>query len=93
MIIELRFDCYSCNLFVPDGYVHNINDLQCSYFEWVKEQSDCVAVSPGKQLGFSYNEEDFLKYVNSVILENVNEKAYFVDYPKNIRGKKYKIIF
>ena len=79
MNIELKFDYYSRMIFIPDGHVYDIKILQSSFFDWMQQQSECIISAPNMQLGFSYNEEDFLRFVNSVVLKNSKEKAYFIN--------------
>lgn len=89
MIIELRFDYYLCALYVPNGVIRDISTLQKSFFDWVAEQASCINVTSSGNLAYCYDENDFLRYLNDVVLEKYCEKAYFVQ-PQKV-NTKYKI--
>lgn len=91
MNIELKFDYYSRTIHIPDGYIHDLKQLQISFLEWMQHQPECIVNTPNNRFGYSYNEDDFLKYVNSVILRNSNEKAYFLSL-LNKKNKKRLVI-
>lgn len=74
MNIKLKFDFYTKIIYIPDGYIDNLHKLQLEFLDWVSRQSECLTDS----CGLSYDAEDFLKYVNDVVLENSREKAYFL---------------
>ena len=78
MNVELRFDYDSRVIYIPDGYVDDVKILQSSFLDWMQEQPECIVCAPDTQVGYSYNEDDFLRYINNVVLKNSNEKAYFV---------------
>lgn len=83
MDIILKFDYYSRTLYIPDGYIEHLNKIYEQFFEWLFEQPECLVELP-KNLGLRYDENDFLRYINEVILLNSNEKAYLVSgEPKN----------
>ncbi len=85
MYIELDFDFYSAVVFLPDGMLGKMDDLQESFLEWVSDQPDCLIELPGHILGLRYNEEDFIKYVNEELLKDYNERAYLVQRQKCIK--------
>ena len=87
MYIKLFFDYYERTVYIPDGYVKDVKELQNNFLEWMKEQPYCIVDKKG-QSGYSYNETDFLRYLNTVLISG-GEKAYFFD---NIQKKKYKTI-
>ena len=93
MNIELKFDYYSCVIYIPDNYIYDVESLQKSFFEWMQQQPECIIDTPNMQKGFSYNEDDFLKYVNNVILKNEREKAYFVSKARKKIKKNCVIVF
>ncbi len=78
MYIELTFDYYSKVLYIPDGYIYDLKFIQDSFISWISKQSSCIINTPDAQSGFNFNEADFLKFINSEILKNSTEKAYFV---------------
>ena len=85
MNVELKFDYYSRMIYIPDGYVDDVKILQSSFLDWMQEQPECIVCAPDMQMGYSYNEDDFLRYINNVVLKNSHEKAYFIfnKSPKN----------
>lgn len=93
MNIELKFDYYSRMIYIPDGYVYDTKILHSSFFEWVQQQPECIVSAPNKQVGFSYNEEDFLRFINSAVLKNSKEKAYFISHPQKKTKKTFVIVF
>lgn len=74
----LRFDYHCATLHIPDGYVGMGDDLQKEFLEWVEDQPGCVVKGLNGVLALSYNEVDFLKYTNEVLLKNSKEKAYLL---------------
>ena len=87
MKVILQFDYYSNIMYIPDGYIKDLNEMHMNFFDWLSEQSECY-ISKNGVCGLSYNEMDFLKYVNEVILKESDEKAYIT---KNIRKSKQKV--
>ncbi len=85
MNIELRFDYYSQIIFIPDEYIKNFDTLQVSFLEWVKEQPDCIIKGPDSSLALSYDENDFVKYVNDVLLKDSREKSYLLRQTKHVK--------
>lgn len=92
MNVELKFDYYSRMIYIPNGYVRDVKILQSSFFEWMQQQSECIVVTSNMQLGFSYNEEDFLRFINNEILKDSKEKAYFI-HNQQKNKKKFVITF
>lgn len=84
MNIILRFDYYSKMIYIPDGYINNLNKIYLEFFEWLSEQTECC-VSEKKTYGLSYDESHFLKYINEELLGECSEKAYVV---KNVNCRK-----
>jgi len=74
MIIDLRFDQDESSIYVPDGYIEDIEKLQNNFLDWIisKNQS-CIC----------YNSDDFLCYLNTVVLSG-NEVAFY----KKSKNKK-----
>lgn len=79
MKILLKFDLDSHMIYVPDGYIQDIEETQNDFANWLYTQKENWIKSPGGQLALRYNRNDFLRYVNEVILANSEEKAYFVN--------------
>lgn len=93
MNIKLKFDCYSRNVYIPDGYVTELSTLKTSFLDWMKQQPECIVELSKKQIGYSYNERNFVKYVNDVILKDSKEKAYFVSPSEKNRCKCAELTF
>lgn len=93
MIIKLEFDLHSHFLFVPDNYTLNLTTLRDEFLDWMQEQPECIISTYDKKLAYSYNEETFLKYINTVVLSDSNEKAYFVNTKNQNSKSKNRITF
>ena len=82
MIIEAKFTYYSRYIYIPDGYIHDITKVHCEPFsDWMSTQSDCMIEEPGGGLGFTFDSDDFLRYLNTEVLKEAYEKAYYVEKP------------
>lgn len=79
MNIELKFDYYSKIVFIPDGYVSSIEKLKLSFLDWVERNANCILIDPNHSIVLSYNENDFILFLNTEVLKNSNEKAYFLN--------------
>ena len=81
MIIDLRFDQDESSIYVPDGYIEDIEKLQNNFLDWIisKNQS-CIC----------YNSDDFLYYLNTIVLSG-NEVAFYKK-SKN-RKNHFTIVF
>lgn len=80
--VILKFDYYSCTIYIPDGYIRDLNEIYDNFFEWLHHQPSCIK-RVGKNDVLSYNEKDFLRYINEEVLKGV-EKAYIAsDIPKS----------
>ncbi len=89
MNIELKFDHHSRMIYIPDGYIYDLSELKNNFFDWIQYQQECILEAPDHKQGLSYDEEDFLRYVNNILLEECSEKAYFV----SKRKKNHTITF
>ncbi len=78
MNIKLEFEYHSCVVFIPDGFIISLDDMQMTFLEWVSEQLDCIIKDADNLLALSYDENDFIKYANDVLLKDSKEKAYQV---------------
>lgn len=90
MNIELKFDYYSKIVFIPDGYVSSIEKLKLSFLDWVERNPNCILIDPNRSIVLSYNENDFILFLNTEVLKNSNEKAYFLN--ENKRSKIHGLI-
>ncbi len=84
MFVKLKFDLHECNVYIPDGCLNNLENLQKNFFEWMYEQPECYME---QKFGYSYNENDFIKYLNTVLLKDYHEKAYLCS-QRQIKTKK-----
>lgn len=78
MLLELKFDYHSQAMHIPDGFISDLKSLQMEFLDWVEEQPECIVNSVGKGYAYSYNADDFMRYINDIILKDSAEKAYFV---------------
>ena len=87
MFIKLKFEFHECNVYIPDGYLNNLENLQKNFLEWMYEQPECYMKLEKTKIGYSYNENDFIKYLNTVLLKDYHEKAYLCS-KQQIKTKK-----
>lgn len=82
MYIKLIFDYDVCTIYVPDGYIDNKSTIQSDFFEWISCYSECM----NNRNGLVFDSDCFLDFVNSELLANSKEKAYYVNsIQKNIK--------
>lgn len=81
MIIFLKFDYQTSVVYVPDGYVMDAKTLRSKFLAWVYENPNCIAEAKDHQ-AFTFDEKDFVTFMNETILSGVNERAYVCSYPK-----------
>lgn len=93
MNLLLKFDYYSCVIYIPDGYVANLSKLQLDFFEWLYDRPECIKKNHRGNVGVSYNQEDFLDYLNNVVLSNSREKAYMIPKFNKKKGDFFKLEF
>lgn len=88
MILQLEFDADMSYISIPDGVVSDLKLLEKSFLEWVQSQPSCIEKTSKKYWGLSFSENDFLKYLNTTVLENCNEKAFMLSkVPQKVFGK------
>lgn len=78
MNILLEFDYDSHLIFVPDGYILNLQEAQNDFFSWLSEQPGNLVKNSRNQLSIQYNADDFLQYLNENVLCGTGEKAYYL---------------
>ena len=93
MKIRLKFEYTSSLIYIPDGFVLDINLLQMNFLKWVEEQPDCIVLNKTRACGISYSSDDFLRYVNDEILYETNEKAYYINEVKNTEKRIPTLFF
>ena len=89
MVVKLQFDMQQHFVFIPDGYVIDINQIRSDFFEWIEERPEYWTMSKHGGFALSYDGTAFLCFINEVVLLG-KEKAFFIDKP--IRRKKIPII-
>lgn len=88
MVLQLLFDADTSYVFIPDGFISDLTLLEKNFLEWVQSQPSCIEKVAKKYCGLSFSESDFLKYLNTTVLENCNEKAFMLNKaPQKIFGK------
>ena len=87
MNILLVFDYESYVLYIPDNYISDIQKIHLDFFEWLEDQKENI-VDAGGRMALSYGPNDFLRYINNVILLDSKEVAYFL--PKTNRIKIHR---
>lgn len=77
MNVILKFDYYIKTIYIPDGYINNLNKVYLDFFGWLENQAECLALENGAY-GLSYDESHFVKYINEELLGDCSEKAYIL---------------
>lgn len=93
MNIVLKFDYSTDILFVPDGYISDVEKLRLCFFDWLYDNPQYMTSDKKGHAVFSYDATAFLTYINQVVLCSSNEKAYFVSPTQRVRGKLYRLEF
>jgi len=78
MNVLLQFDYESHLLHIPDGYISDIRDTFDEFFSWLYEQEENMLETPDGHIGCAYGANDFMIYINTVILKDSHERAYFI---------------
>lgn len=93
MFVTLEFDHHTCDLYIPDGYITNLNEVYLRFFDWIIEQPECM-IGSGKSCCIAYNEIHFERYINDVVLNDSSEKAYVLkNNTKMVKKIKHKLKF
>lgn len=61
-------------LYIPDGYIKNLQEVYMNFFDWIEEQPDCWTDNGAR----SFDEKDFVRYLNEEVLFECNERAYIM---------------
>lgn len=87
MILQLVFDASISYVYMPDGFISDLKLLEENFLDWVQAQPSCIVKVSNRYVGFSFSESDFLKYLNTMIFDNCNEKAFMLNRtPKKVSG-------
>lgn len=82
MYIKLCFDYHEKFLWIPDGYINDLSQIQSEFFEWLYMDGSDVTTDKSGHIALAYDENTFLKFVNDTILKNSSEKAYITNRKK-----------
>ena len=93
MNIILAFDHSSTTIFVPDGYVSDVEHLRACFFDWLYDNPQYMTYDEKGHAVYAYDAAAFLAYLNQVVLCASSEKAYFVPPTQKVRGKLYRLEF
>lgn len=79
MNVILKFDYYKRIVYIPDGYIKNLEKTHLQFFEWMYAQPEYRIYDEGDdEFGVEYDSDDFLRYLNEMVLAKSNEKAHYV---------------
>ena len=93
MNIVLKFDHSTNTVFVPDGYISDVEELRLRFFDWLYDNPQYMTCDKKGHAAYAYDAAAFLAYINQVILHASNEKAYFVPPAQKVRGRLYRLEF
>lgn len=80
-------------IYIPDGYIQDLEQLQADFDEWVYRQPECwVEWQYGGEV-CAFNEDEFLRYVNEIVLKDSSEKACFIEVSKENQKCKNILYF
>lgn len=85
--MKIEFDIDSYVVVIPDGYIQNIYEIQDSFYSWACTQRRNQVYRHGKFCALCYNGEDFLRYLNEVILADSDKKAHFIHMDEKVKNK------
>ena len=91
MNIIVKFDVNEYGVFIPDGYIHSLEELRDNFLHWCHDQPETIRLSEGKIAAYSISHEKFIQYLNEVILWESTERAYLIRINEAL-GKRTKII-
>lgn len=84
MIVLIKFDLEQYKIYIPDGYILNLENIRSDFFEWIYYQPECIIYDKSNAI-LTYGVDDFLKFLNETIFTSCKEKAYI----ESRNGKKY----
>lgn len=93
MNIVLRFDHSTDTVFVPDGYISDVEELRLRFFDWLYDNPQYMTYDEKGHAVCTYDATAFLAYINQVILCSSNEKAYLIPLTQTVHGKLYRLEF
>lgn len=91
MKLIVKFDIDELGVFIPDGYIHNVNTLKDDFLQWCYNQPDAILVAKPNVPAFSISKEKFIQYLNEILLMDSTERAYYIDV-RDIQSKRKKTI-
>ena len=93
MNIVLKFDHTADTVFVPDGYISDVEELRLRFFDWLYDNPQYMTFDKKGHAAYAYDAAAFLAYINQVVLRASKEKAYFVPPTQKVRGKRCRLEF
>lgn len=84
MIVLIKFDFEQYKIYIPDGYILNLENIRLDFFEWIYYQPEYIIYDKSNAI-LTYGVDDFLKFLNETIFTGCKEKAYI----ESRNGKKY----
>ena len=42
MIVLIKFDFEQYKIYIPDGYILNLENIRSDFFEWIYYQPECI---------------------------------------------------
>lgn len=83
MIVLIKFDFEQYKIYIPDGYIMNLENIRSDFFEWIYYQPEYIIYDKSNAI-LTYGVDDFLKFLNETIFTGCKEKAYI----ESRNGKK-----
>lgn len=84
MIVLIKFDFEQYKIYIPDGYIMNLENIRSDFFEWIYYQPEYIIYDKSNAI-LTYGVDVFLKFLNETIFTGCKEKAYI----ESRNGKKY----
>ena len=84
MIVLIKFDLEQYKIYIPDGYILNLENIRSDFFEWIYYQPECIIYDKSNAI-LTYGVDDFLKFLN----ETIFTAFCFLKYLQRRNGKKY----
>ena len=66
MIVLIKFDLEQYKIYIPDGYILNLENIRSDFFEWIYYQPEYMIYDKSNAI-LTYGVDDFLKFLNETI--------------------------
>ena len=63
MIVLIKFDFEQYKIYIPDGYIMNLENIRSDFFEWIYYQPEYIIYDKSNAI-LTYGVDDFLKFLN-----------------------------